>query len=152
MATRKIPIKIKLFAHDAKAPFKSTKGAACYDIYSNADVYLYPQRGCEKAYMVSTGFGIGLPEGYHAEIYLRSSTGLNTKLRLANGTGIIDSDYTGEVKLLVENIGPYVVRIEKGERIAQMLIVKNLDVDLKIVTDLEETERGSNGFGSTGKD
>lgn len=136
---------------DAKAPFKATDEAACFDLYANETVRLYPQRGQDKAYLVPTGVKLFIPEGYHVQIYMRSSIGLKTKLRLANGTGIIDSDYTGEAMLLMENIGTMPYTINKGERVAQMLLVKNEPCELVEVS--EDTKDGSHGgFGSTGKD
>lgn len=114
---------------------------------------IYPQRGQEKAYLIHTGIALDIPKGYHAEVYLRSSAGKDTKFRLANGTGIIDNDYTGEIMLLVENIGPYVVRLNEGDRIAQLMLVKDVVFDLEEVEEItKDTKRGDNGFGSTGKD
>ncbi|MBR5173036.1 MAG: dUTP diphosphatase, partial [Phascolarctobacterium sp.] len=92
-----------------------------------------------------------IPEGYHAEIYPRSSVGLNSLLRMANSVGIIDCDYRGEVGFIGESQNGNIVRIEKGQRIAQLIIKKNEDVDLVEVDELSDTERGSGGFGSTGK-
>lgn len=98
-----------------------------------------------------------LPEGYHAEIYLRSSIGLNTKLRAPNSVGIIDSDYRGEVCAILEStsVGPIMggitpIKVENEQRIAQMIIKKDEDVEFLQVDELSETERGENGFGSTG--
>lgn len=98
-----------------------------------------------------------LPKGYHAEIYLRSSIGLNTKLRAPNSVGIIDSDYRGEVCAILEStsVGPIMggitpIKVENGQRIAQMIIKKDEDVEFLQVDELSETERGEGGFGSTG--
>lgn len=149
--TLKVPkVSFKKVTADAKAPFKATEGAACFDLYSNDTIRIYPQRGQDKAYMVPTGIKLFIPKGYHVQIYVRSSIGLKTKLRLANGTGIIDSDYTGEVMLLVENIGTVPFTINKGERIAQMMMVKNEPCELLEV--YKDTKDGSHGgFGSTGR-
>lgn len=151
MARTKVPeLRFKKVTADAKAPFKATTGAACFDLYANDTIRIYPQRGQDKAYMVPTGIKLFIPEGYHVQVYVRSSIGLKTKLRLANGTGIIDSDYTGEVMLLVENIGTAPYTINKGERIAQMRLVKNIACILSEVT--EDMQGGNHyGFGSTGK-
>jgi len=77
--------------------------------------------------------------------------GAKTKLRLANGTGIIDSDYRGELMLLVENIGQYSDYITKNQRIAQLIIEKNEPIKIAIVDSLSDTKRGTKGIGSTGK-
>lgn len=146
-----VSLKFKRITLDAKAPYLATASSACYDVFANDTVTLYPQRGQDKAYKVPTGVAFEIPEGYHLEVYVRSSTGLKTKLRLANGTGIVDSDYVDELFLLVENIGSSVTRINKGERIAQVMLVENVPTKLVEVDSL--TKEGTHeGFGSTGKD
>ncbi len=146
-----VSLKFKRITPDAKAPYRATTSSACYDVFANDTVTLYPQRGQDKAYKVPTGVAFEIPEGYHLEVYVRSSTGLKTKLRLANGTGIVDSDYVDELFLLVENIGSSVTRINKGERIAQVMLVENVPNELVEVDSL--TKEGTHeGFGSTGKD
>lgn len=146
-----VPLKFARITPDAKAPYRATASSACYDVFANDTVTLYPQRGQDKAYKVPTGVVFEIPEGYHLEVYVRSSTGLKTKLRLANGTGIVDSDYVDELFLLVENIGSSVTRINKGERIAQVMLVENVPTELVEVDSL--TKEGTHeGFGSTGKD
>ena len=149
-------VKIKVL-EGGKMPTKSTEGAAAYDCYANETV--------EVGYnpvLIGLGFALELPEGYHAEIVPRSSVGLKTNLRQPNCVGIIDSDYRGEVKAMYElkplmgvnrdsfypSMG-YVLL--KGDRIAQMIIKKNEDVELVEVDELSDTERGVGGFGSTGK-
>ena len=146
-----VSLKFKRITQDAKAPYRATASSACYDVFANDTVTLYPQRGQDKAYKIPTGVAFEIPEGYHLEVYLRSSIGLKTKLRLANSTGIVDSDYTDELFLLVENIGSTVTRINKGERIAQIMLVENVPNELVEVAYL--TKVGTHeGFGSTGKD
>lgn len=146
-----VSLKFARITPDAKAPYRATAPSACYDVFANDTVTLYPQRGQDKAYKVPTGVAFEIPEGYHLEVYVRSSTGLKTKLRLANGTGIVDSDYVDELFLLVENIGSSVTRINKGERIAQVMLVENVQTELVEVDSL--TKEGTHeGFGSTGKD
>ena len=94
-----------------------------------------------KATKVHTGIALEVPSGHVGKIYLRSSTGANTKIRLANGTGIIDSDYRGELILLCENIGDGPVSLFSGDRIAQILIEPLANVTFKEVKELSETER-----------
>lgn len=146
-----VSLKFARITPDAKAPYRATASSACYDVFATDTVTLYPQRGQDNAYKVPTGVAFEIPEGYHLEVYVRSSTGLKTKLRLANGTGIVDSDYVDELFLLVENIGSSVTRINKGERIAQVMLVENVPTKLVEVDSLAK-EGTHEGFGSTGKD
>lgn len=163
-----IEVKIKLL-DGGIMPERKTKGAGAFDCYAREDVFVG-----EKPVLIGLGFAIEIPEGYHAEIVPRSSIGLNTNLRQPNSVGIIDSDYRGEVKAMYEcklhscyrtlgdgrgGCGGFEHRygigdgeiIKKGERIAQMLIKKNEDVELVQVDELSDTERGEGGFGSSGK-
>lgn len=150
-------------------PKKQTAGAAAYDCYARESVTVG-----EDPVLIGLGFKLELPEGYHAEIVPRSSIGLKTNLRQPNCVGVIDSDFRGEVKAMYESklkstkifnnvnqhgihmgyrtvIDVEPVKIEAGERIAQMLIKKNENVELVQVAELSKTERGEGGFGSTGK-
>ena len=144
-------IKVKQLSPKAKLPFKATQGSVCYDIYTSEDVYIKPQKVIERAYLIPTGLAFEIPQGYHFKIHLRSSTGSKTKLRLANQTGIIDTDYTGELMICVENIGNYDVSLVEGTCIAQLELCKNVDeVTFSFTTEeLKKTQRGKGGFGST---
>lgn len=135
----------------ARLPQRQTEGAACFDIFTVEDTVLAPAEDTACAVLVRTGVAFQIPQGYHMKIFLRSSTGLNTKLRLANHVGIIDSDYRGEVFLLLENTGYGPTRIPAGTRIAQCLIEKNIPVVFEEVDALEMTARGTGGIGSTGR-
>ena len=151
-------IKIKLL-EGGRMPEMKTDGAAAFDCYARIDEHfgggLYI---AETPVAVPLGFAIELPKGYHAEIYPRSSIGLKTKMRMANSVGIIDSDYRGEVCAIFESQqinsffgGVIGQKIENGQRIAQMIIKKDEEVKLVPVDELDETERGAGGFGSTGR-
>lgn len=142
-----VKVKFKALNEQAVIPQKALGKATGLDITIQGDYLIYPFANAVK---VHTGFAMAVQDGYHAKAFLRSSTGANTKLRLANGTGIIESDYRGEVMLLIENIGRQPVKLFDGERIAQLLIEKTEEVETETVTDLDETERGVGGFGSTG--
>lgn len=144
-------LKIQKLHKDALIPEAKTDGAVGLDLASVERVKLRPCSLCVGAYSIPTGLAMEIPKGYHGEIYLRSSIGKKTKLRLANQVGIIDSDFRGEIKILVENIGRHDEVIEAGERIAQFILVKNTPVEIVEAETLSETERGSGGFGSTGK-
>lgn len=146
-----IKVKIKKLYEDAVLPRQMTEGAAAFDLTVIEDIFVPNVRAYDKAIVIPLGFAMEIPKGYHAKIVLRSSIGMNTKLRLSNQVGIIDSDYRGEVKLLIENLGAERARIAKGTRIAQMIIEKNLDVVIEAAEKLSDTKRGEGGFGSTNK-
>lgn len=146
-------IKIKLLP-GGKMPTKGTAGAAAFDCYAREDIDVedFPR-------LIGLGFALELLPGYHAKIFPRSSTGLKTNLRQPNSCGIIDSDYRGEVKAMYESklnasyevgCGCTVQHIKAGDRIAQMLIERNENVEFVEVYELTETDRGAGGFGSTG--
>lgn len=146
-------VKIKLLP-GGKMPTKGSAGAAAFDCYAREDIDVedFPR-------LIGLGFTLELPPGYHAKIFPRSSTGLKTNLRQPNSCGIIDSDYRGEVKAMYESklnasyeggCGCTVQHIKAGDRIAQMLIERNVDVEFVVVDELSETDRGAGGFGSTG--
>lgn len=139
-----IEVKIKLL-DGGIMPERKTKGAAAFDCYAREERMLIAP--C----IIPLGFKMEIPEGYHAEIYPRSSIGLNSLLRMANSVGIIDADYRGEVGFIGESQNGNLVKIEKGQRIAQLIIKKNEDVDLVEVDELSDTERGEGGYGSSGK-
>ncbi len=124
-----------------------TPGSVGYDLTAAENhVIRNVQIAAEK---VHTGIAVEIPNGYHGQIYLRSSIGAKTKLRLANGTGIIDSDYRGELILLFENVGNYPEVIKKGDRVAQLVIEPNTILPVSEVKELSETQRNDGAFGST---
>lgn len=138
-------VKIKLI-EGGKMPERKTKGAAAFDCYARIEDGFKLINGTT---IVPLGFALELPEGYCAKILLRSGIGAKTPIRMANSLGLIDSDFRGEVSAILEcHTG--VFRIENGERIAQMVIERVEPVTLEVVDELSETERGANGFGSTG--
>ena len=139
-------MKIKRLDLEATLPKYKTEGAAGMDIYALRDIEVRP--GTTIA--VPTGFAVELPKNTVMDIRGRSGLTLNTKLRVNLGT--IDSDYRGEVLVLAENTtrGTDSIMIKKGERIAQAVVYELASKNLIVVEDLEETERGDGGFGSTG--
>ena len=149
-------VKIKLMS-GGHMPEKKSAGAAAWDCYARIHEKHIPTdqlviAGRDMGVKIPLGFALELPEGYHAEILPRSSMGVKTGLRVSNGVGIIDSDYRGEVCIILDNMDSFDRSLVKnGDRIAQMLVVKDPDVELVQVEDLSETERGTGGFGSTGK-
>lgn len=149
MATQTKPIaKIKRIDKTLPLPKKHTEQSACYDLYA-AETKKIRNINVEPPTLMGTGIALDIPAGYHAKVFLRSSTGLNGRIRLANQVGIIDSDYKDEIKLILENNSREVIYINKGDRIAQFLIEANVDIDLKEADKLGETKH--KGLGSTGK-
>ncbi|PMC82585.1 dUTP diphosphatase [Anaerococcus hydrogenalis] len=143
--TKKI-LKIKT---NNNLPEYKTKYSAGMDIYSSNknDIIIKPGEIAK----IETGLHIEIPEGFFAAIYPRSSTGVKRQLMLANSTGIIDSDYRGEIKLFFYNFGNDIQTIKNGERLAQMVIQPYEKVQIEKVDELCESERGEGGIGSTGK-
>lgn len=139
-------LKVKLI--DKKCmPTKQHEADAGFDIYSREDVSVFPS---ETVY-VKTGICVAVPIGYVALLVPRSSLS-KTPLRMANSVGIIDSQYTGEILIPFYNTSDVeVVNINKYERYCQLVIVPIIDSDMEIVDELEESERGNGGFGSTGR-
>jgi dUTP pyrophosphatase len=142
-------IKVEIVCQDKEfIPVKSTAGSLGLDLKANLDfdeIILNPLETTK----VKAGFSMAIPYGYHAKIVSRS--GMSSKgIIVTNAPGIIDSDYTGDICVLLTNIGKQPYKLEHKTRIAQMFIEKNIDIEFINVTSLKETERGAGGFGSTG--
>ena len=145
---RKIKLRIKV-ADGAKAPTKATEGSACYDLYAHGSYNVYSHL-LGPSPLIHTGVFVDIPDGYHIEVYLRSGVSHKTCLRLANAVGIIDSDYKDEIMLIVDNIGRGCYTVQDGDRIAQMMLVKNESYDIEQVDDFSK-ESTHGGLGSTGR-
>lgn len=100
--------------------------------------------------LIPTGLSIALPAGYEAQIRPRSGLALKHGVTVLNSPGTIDADYRGEIKVLLANLGQEPFTIERGMRIAQMVVARHSNVSWSVVENLEETDRGVGGFGSTG--
>lgn len=137
-------MKVKLLTEDAIAPTRGTEYSAGYDFYANEQCII--EAGDQK--LISTGVSIEIPTGYYGKIFDRSGFTLNYHTRIA--AGVIDSDYRGEVKILIQNLGKNPLNIAKDSRIAQMIIMPCLCEDIEVVDILGETVRDAGGFGSTG--
>lgn len=129
-------------------PKYQTKGSAGMDLYANIKKPEIIKTGEIK--LIATGISISIPEGYEAQIRARSGLSLNHGITLANGIGTIDSDYRGQIKIILINLGDTDYSIEPGERIAQMVIKKYIIAQWEIVNSLDETIRGEKGFGHSG--
>ncbi|MBS1723632.1 MAG: dUTP diphosphatase [Armatimonadetes bacterium] len=130
----------------ASPPEYATSGAAGLDLRTIEAVELRPM---ERA-VLRTGISIAVPEGFEAQVRPRSGLALKHGLSLVNSPGTIDSDYRGEVGIIVINLGNAVVKLAKGERVAQLVVAPVARVEIEVVESLDETERASGGFGSTG--
>ena len=144
-----IVVKFKKLHPDAIVPTKATKGSACFDVYSL-------RRECLEGngiYLVETGIACEVPEGYFLDVRPRSGLSLKGVV-LLNSPGTLDSDYRGELKIMLYNYGRSHngnFFIEKGDRIAQIRLVKEEPTEFIEVQELTETDRGKGGFGSTGR-
>ena len=128
-------------------PAYSTAGSACFDLQTTEDGIILP--GLSESF--DTGLSFAIPEGYVMLIYSRSGHGFKHGIRLGNCVGVIDSDYRGEVKVKLHNDGSIDFVINKGDHIAQAMVLPIEKVAFTVVDELPETVRGTGGFGSTGK-
>jgi len=129
-------------------PQYETKGSAGMDLRANieASITIKP---LERA-MVATGLSIALPDGYEAQVRPRSGLAAKKGVTVINTPGTIDADYRGEIKVILVNLSNEDFIIKDGERVAQMVIARFNQISWEPTDSLEETERGSGGFGSTG--
>ena len=132
----------------AKEPTYAHETDACADLYA-ADTTVVPAHSTGN--MIRTGVHIQLPEGWMAMIFPRSSIGAKTGLRLSNSVGIIDTMYRGKLGVLYDNISDSDYTINAGDRIAQLMVMPSYRFKAEIVDQLNETDRGEGGFGSSGK-
>ncbi len=146
-----IEVKVKRLSDNVELPFYATKGAAGMDLRAHLaeDLTIHPL----ERVAVPTGIAIGLPgEAYAAFIFARSGMALKHGITLPNAVGVIDSDYTGEIKVALTNLGSEPFVIKNGDRIAQMVVMEITKAKFVPVDCLDKTERGAGGFGSTGRD
>lgn len=151
LAVRHIPVKVKKLHPDAKLPAFKTDGSLCFDIYALDNGSPHPNDEC--AWQYRTGLAFQFPPEWGMDIFSRSGDGFKQAIRLSNCTGIIDCDYQGEVMVSLRFDGGNTRYPVAGERIAQGRLVKKNDVQFIVVEEFDvTTERGSGGFGSTGRD
>lgn len=131
-------------------PEYKTTGAAGMDLHANldADLTLQPL----ERILVPTGLFMEIPFGYEAQVRPRSGLAYKKGLTVANAPGTIDSDYRGELKVILINLSNEEVTITDGERVAQLVIAKHEIAEWELVESLEESTRGAGGFGHTGKE
>ena len=135
---------VKRLSNDAIVPTRGSGGAVGYDLYSSDEIVVQPTHRA----LIGTGIAIVLPVGVYGRVAPRS--GLTVKHGIHIGAGVIDPDYTGEVKVALFNLGDSPFEIKKGDRIAQLILERCETPDVTEITEMSETDRGSGGFGSTG--
>ena len=135
-------------ARDLPLPRRGTPHAAGFDLRARVDDAIVLEPGQRK--LVPTGISVALPAGFEAQIRPRSGLALKQGLTALNSPGTIDSDYRGEIGVLLVNLGGEPVTVRRGDRIAQMVVQRLPDVTLIEVEALPESERGPGGFGHTG--
>lgn len=144
-------VRIKALKSNAKLPTKGSEQAAGFDLYACGDGYLEATIYPHETFMVGTGIAMSIPDGYFGALYARSGLASKQGLRPANCVGVIDSDYRGEICVALHNDSNNPQTYKNGDRIAQLIIQKCPDVEFEVVDNLDDTERGTGGFGHTGK-
>lgn len=140
-------VTIKRLDPEVELPTYAYEGDAGLDLRANESVEIPPH----ERVLISTGIAIALPDGYAGFVQPRSGMALKRGLSIANTPGLIDAHYRGEIKVIAVNLDPReTIRIERGERIAQLVIQQVPVVHLVEVDELDETDRGAGGFGSSG--
>jgi len=135
-------------------PSYATAGSAGMDLRACIDAPLYlpgTAAGISNAALVPTGIAAAIPEGYVGLIFARSGLAVKHGVTLSNCVGVIDSDYRGEIKVGLVNLSGKAYTIEPGERVAQMALMPVARAEIAVAEELDDTNRGAGGFGSTGK-
>ena len=143
------PVPVKLLDPRAKPPAYGSAGAAGADLYALADGPVPIAPG--ETVLIRTGLALAIPEGYVGLVFARSGLAAKQGLAPANKVGVIDLDYWGELMVALHNHGGETRTVECGDRIAQLAIVPFLAARFTPADELDSTDRGSGGFGSTGK-
>ena len=141
-------ILIKRLSKEVPLPKYETSGSSGMDLAANINANIDINPG--KTAIIPTGLALSIPKGFEVQIRPRSGLAANQKLSVLNTPGTIDADYRGEIKVILINLGQESFKVEKGLRIAQMVVCPVIQAQLEEVDDLNETERGKGGFGSTG--
>ena len=141
-------ILIKRLSKEVPLPKYGTSGSSGMDLAANINANIDIDPG--KTAIIPTGLALSIPKGFEVQIRPRSGLAAKQKISVLNTPGTIDADYRGEIKVILINLGQETFKVEKGLRIAQMVVSPVVQAQLKEVDDLSETERGKGGFGSTG--
>lgn len=140
-------VRFKRLSDTAKVPTRGSSQAAGYDLYADLEtqISILPH----KTELISAGISIAVPDGYFGGIYARSGLATKQGLRPANCVGVVDSDYRGPVKVALHNDSDEIRYVDPGERIAQLIVQPYLQFEFE-EGELDDTDRGAGGFGSTG--
>jgi dUTP pyrophosphatase len=141
-------ILIKRLSKNIPLPKYETEGSSGMDLTANVNKIIEIQPG--KSEIIPTGLALSIPKNYEIQIRPRSGLAAKNQISVLNTPGTIDEDYRGEIKVILINLGEKKFIIEKGLRIAQMVLCPVIKAELEEVDELNETKRGSGGFGSTG--
>ncbi len=144
-----IDVKIKYLSKEAKKPEYATDGSLGMDLSAAISEPVTIKAGERE--LIPLGFAIKIPDGYGAFVFPRSGLSFRMGITMCNSVGVIDTDYTGEVKVAAVNLSKEDYTINPGDRIAQMVFLPVASAKLIEAETLEDTDRGSGGFGSTGK-
>lgn len=144
----KCPVNIKIMREGVTLPSYATSGSAAFDLTAAIDEPITLKAGERK--LIPTGIAISIPSGYVAILCARSGLSAKKGIAAANGIGVIDSDYRGEIFFSAINLSDEDYTFTKGERIAQLMIMPVCFAEFTVCDDLDKTERGCGGFGSTG--
>ena len=144
-----VKVLIRKLSSEVKLPSYKTSGASGMDLmaYIKSSLTIKPKTSC----LIPTGLSIAFSEDYEIQIRPRSGLAAKSNISVLNTPGTIDSDYRGEIKVIIFNHGDKDFLINNGDRIAQMILTPVIKMDLEETNDLPETIRGEGGFGSTGK-
>ena len=144
-----VKVLIKKLNSDVKLPAYKTSGASGMDLmaFLKKPMIIEPKR----SYLIPTGLSVAFSENYEIQIRPRSGLAAKNSISVLNTPGTIDSDYRGEIKVIIYNHGNNVFTIHNGDRIAQMILAPVVRMELEETINLPETVRGKGGFGSTGK-
>lgn len=145
--SRFVRIPIELCHENARLPQYAHDGDAGCDVFALDDYTV----GAKQTMLIPLGFKVAIPKGYELQVRPRSGMSLKTKIRISNAPGTIDSTYRGEVGVIIDNIGDYPYYIVKGMKIAQLVLSEVPAAVFTKVEKVDETSRGTGGFGSTGK-
>ena len=141
-------ILIKRLSKNINLPKYETDGSSGMDLAANIEKKIIIEPG--KTSIIPTGISVSLPKNFEIQIRPRSGLAAKNQISVINTPGTIDADYRGEIKVILINLGSKTFIVEKGARIAQMVLCPVIKAKLKEVDNLEQTIRGSGGFGSTG--
>ena len=141
-------ILIKRLSKNISLPKYETDGSSGMDLAANVENEIEIEPG--KSLIIPTGLAVSIPKNFEIQIRPRSGLAAKNQISVLNTPGTIDADYRGEIKVILVNLSDKIFKIEKGLRIAQMVLCPVVKATLKEVDTLEITERGTSGFGSTG--